>query len=499
MSQTPRKPILRAAGMSSTYYSYSIAQGQLSQIFKSSVPQKKMKHYIPLSPRLRIQIQKEQKIYQEWLEQWERNQAFNRFLMLQSFIMQCHGFSKAELDQKFGNSSELVFYHVFSFFKVNCKQYCSIALQLKAIRIFLDASSGQEFAEQFVKGNGHVIIGELLTSKHLELDDQIEIISTFISLSTSYANRSALVDDKIPSTVIDTLLAIQDDQYHNLVVNLFSRIGDSSVHLSEQIMNVILPYFLVYNTNKRAIKTLSRSYRLLMLPELSNSFDIKNHLYELIILTNSTIQEVQSDTILIFAHIAEYETPMRRAFLVQALGDLLGFSKDDVTEEEYIGLQQQQNFVLRLFVDIFTKKSETAEAVFQLLPSLLPNLVRLLGNGENFSTQNYAAQCICKMIEYNPSAKVYLSNAIPEDWVKALLENPREFCVKMTQTQSDTLSTLPRSQFLIEQTSPSTKLIETTSPKKPVEPTTPKHKTTIVQRESPLKFSPKLIKVEDLF
>ena len=499
MSQTPRKPILRAAGMSSSYYSYSIAQGQLSQMFKSNSPRKKVKHFIPLSPRLRIQIQKEQKIYQEWLEQWERNQSFNRFLILQSFIMQCKGFSKAELDKKFGNSSELVFYHIFSFFKVNCKQYCSIALQLKAIRIFLDASSGQEFGEQFVKWNGHIIIGELLSSKHLELDDQIEIISTYISLSTSYENRSALVDDKIPSTVIDTLITIQDNQYHNLVVNLFNRIADGNLHLSEQIMNVILPYFLVYYTNTRAIKTLSRSYRLLMIPELSNSFDIKNHLYELIILTNSSIQEVQNETILIFGHLAEYETPLRRAFLVQSLGDLLGFSKDDVTEEEYLGLEHQQNFVLRLFIDIFTKKPETAEAVYKLLPTLLPNLVRILGCNDNFTTQNYAAQCICKMIEYNSSARVYLSNAIPEDWVKSLIENPREFCIKMTQTQSDTLTTLPRSQFLIELTSPSTKLIETADSKKQTAPTTPKNKTTIIQRESPLKFSPKLINVEDLF
>ena len=337
-------------------------------------------------------------------------------------------------------------------------------------------------------------------SKHVELDDQIEIISTFSSLANSFPNRTALVEDKIPSIIIDTFPEVKDNQYHNLVVTLFNKIGDQNPQLSESIMNVILPCFLVYYSNERALKTLARSYRLLMLPELSNNFDIKNHLYELIILTNSSVPEVQNDAIMIFAHIAEYETPVRRAFLVQALGDLLGYSKDDVTEEEGIGLEQQQNFVLRLFVDIFTKKTQTAESVFQLMPSLLPNLVRLLGQNQSFATQNYAAQCICKMIGYDSSAKTYLTNAIPENWVSSLLSNPREFCLSMTQTQSDTLTTLERSQFLIDQNNQTTtNLIETRPIKISTAQTTTMNKSTVVERESPLKFRPKLINVEDLF
>lgn len=498
MSKTPRRPILKAAGMSSAYYSLSLAQGQLCSLFKSQSEPKHQQHVVPLSPRLRNELQKERKIYYNWLADWDRNQNFNRFLILQKFIAECSGFSKAELDTRFGHCSELVFYHIFSFFKVNCKQFCSIALQLRALRIFLEASSGQEFTEHFIKEGGHVTVAEMLDSKHLELNDQIEILLVISSLAVSYKNRTTLVDDKIPTYIIDTFNKIKDNEYHRITVTIFSKIGDGSPQLSEQIMNVILPCFLVYANDQRALKTLARSYRILMLPELSNSFDIKNHLYELIILTKSDIQEVQNDGIMIFSHLAVNEAPLRRTFLIQAVGDLLGFSKDDVTEEESVSLELQQRFVLRLFVDIFSKKSEATECLCQLMSSLLPNLTRLLGDSTNFSNQNFAAQCICKMIQYEPQARVYLSNAIPEDWVVALIKDPKEFCINMTQTQCYTLTSLERSQFLINQPTPVTKSVEVKTPKKCFNQTVKTNESTVVVRDSPLKFAPVIVDVNDI-
>ncbi|EAY03437.1 hypothetical protein TVAG_412410 [Trichomonas vaginalis G3] len=495
MSKTPRSNILRGAGMASSYYSISIIKGQLASQFKSPQDPKKQ-NYAQLSPRVRVQVQKDQKIYESWLNEWDRNANFNRFLMLQKFIRKASGFSVASLDRMFGNSTDLVFCHIFSFFKVNCLSYCSIALQLRALRVFFEAVSGQKFCEQFVSGGGHTLIADLLPSKLLEPEDQIQIMTTLSSICVSAEIRQIMVDEKIINKVIEALPITNNDQFHNLAVTFISCTGDSAPNLCESIQNTILPYFVAYSSNERAIMTLARSYRISMLPELSEMFDIKNHLYEIIVLTRSSNHEIQSDGILIFSNLMDNASSQRRDFLLQALSDLLSYSKDGVNEEDGDSLELQQSFVLRLFVDILTKKQSAAPSLCQLMTTLLPNLVRLLGNKGNFATQMHSAQCLVKLMEYNPEAKVYLTNAIPDSWVNDMIQNYREFCLNMTQTQCDTLSSLERSQFLIRQTSVN---FAAMFPKSKVKtPHSARTKTSIINRDSPLTFQPKIFNVSDI-
>lgn len=497
MSKSPRSPVLHGAGMASSYYSISIIKGQMAQQFRKEQDKKKINFGL-LSPRIRAQIQGGLKKYEVWLNEWEKSAQFNRFLMLNKFIREAQGFTVADLDNMFGNATELVFCHIFSFFKVNCKNFCSISLQLKAMRIFFEAISGQKFCDQFIKAQGHSLIANLLQSKLIEMEDRIQIIQTLLSISLSIQNRKAMVEEKIVNTIIESLPIVDDKEYHELSVKFITKIGDGSPELCDQIMNTILPYFIVFQENERSMMTLARSYRVLMLPELSESLDIKNHLYEIIVLTRSPNHEIQGDGILIFSHLMNYETTARRDFLLHALSDLLTFSKEDVSEEDAGSLGYQQSFVLRLFVDIFAQKSPAATSLCKMITSLLPNLVAILGDTASFTNQMFAAQCISKMCEFSPEAKMYLSNAIPQSWADEIIKDPRKFCIAMTQTQSDTLKSLERSQFLMRHNNSIN--FSGYFPKSKVRsPHSARTKTTLIERESPLTFNPKIINASDVF
>jgi hypothetical protein len=160
--------------------------------------------------------------------------------------------SKAQLDDRFGHASELVFIHIFAFMRLNYRRACSIALQLQTLRVFFEASSGYCFAHHFLSVGGTALLLELLKmQENLAPEDLVELMHTFLSLTTHGPRAQQLMTEtKIVDVFTAELPRFTDPELHRLTVMLFVQLAEGDELHAEQFCNAFRSKFTVYAMQK---------------------------------------------------------------------------------------------------------------------------------------------------------------------------------------------------------------------------------------------------------
>lgn len=505
----PRQP----AGMPTSHTSRSIRQklfyeARIGGVFGVEEP-KTARRSNKLSQRDIIAAKADKAKYNAWLKHWDHDPGIKRYLMLKDIVNNCKGFSKAQLDDLFGNSSELVFMHIYVFVRWNCRTGCSVALQLQALRVFFDASSGSCFVEHFLKKGGtEVLLYYLEIQNDLVQEDITEIIKTFLSLSTNGAHSIQLIlETKFLEVYLDALPKFKTDEQQELTVMLFTQLCEGNAQYSERFTSALRSKFTVYQNNPKVLLTAAHSFRLLFSPQLAADCDVKNQISEFLVLPSSENLDVQHEAVAIFSQIIENTNDVRRKYLFDILLDLISISIEDVPAHLVDIKMRQQTFALKLLNIIIVKNGEALEKMTSMIHKFLPALVRTLANSENFAAQKTACNVIKGFVKVRPQSYTYLTNAIPKEWVDQMIENPHKFCIQITPTQLDTFIAVDASMFFFDTNDePQQEVIEqkretsrdsirdtssaTTTARKKLFTPTPIIKPSVVLRESPFRFQP---------
>jgi hypothetical protein len=455
LSALPREP----AGLPSSYTSRSIRLKHMLDTRQANIfgahEDEKPKRSVPLSHRELLAVNADKRKYASWLSRWDRDPGTGRYLMLADFLKQCQGMSHAQLDDLFGHSSELVFIHMFAFLRLNFRRACSIALQLQALRVFFDASSGYCFAYQFLSSGGTVLLLELLTMQDdLAADDMREILTTFLSLTTPGPHAQQLMTEtKLVSVFTSEMVKFADPELHKLTVMLFAQLAEGDEAHAEIFCNAFRSKFSVYAIQKlEALTTAAHIVRILFTPNLAAECDIKNTISDFLALSSTDSLDVQHAGIAIFQQLLNSAIPARRKFLFDVIIDLITVNADEIPADLMDQRLLQQTFGVRLLQVIFQVRNETSLAMYEQIQRLLPGLVRAIGNTENFAAQKAACLVLVQLVDKWPDTRQFLTNAMPNEWVAALLTSPQQFCLQMTPTQIDTFQGAEPGHFFFDVT-----------------------------------------------
>ena len=489
------------AGMPTSYVTRSArldthVRSYMGGVFGS---QRRTVRSIALSPREALTVAHDKKLYDDWLAKWERDPGIGRFLMLKNFVNQCSGMSKSQLDQLFGNASELVFIHIYTFLRLNYHRGCSIALQLKALRIFFEASSGYCFAHHFLSTNGNKILLDLLKDQeNLSTEDIEELLGTFMALTAHGPEVvGALADDKFIEVFTGALAKLETDEMHKVTVELLVQLAEGNADVSDIFLIALRSHFHEYDDH--ALNTASRIYRLLLVPELAADIDIKNTISDYMPLTKSPSLDVQNNGIAIFQTLIDNLPGYRRKFVLDTITDMMSVNVDEVSDEVLDEKLRQQAFAVRLILSILTNNTPSVKLLCNNVYKLLPVLMRTVGNSQNFPAQKAACLALVKYVSVMPEVKTYLCNTIPNEWVNSMLTRPKDFSMKLTPTQLETFHTIDETSFVWgdqrEELTASMKepleiISDTSSVAASFMSTQRSAPPKIVMRESPLKFMP---------
>jgi hypothetical protein len=455
LSALPREP----AGLSTSHTSRAIRLKHILETRQTTIfggdEHEKPKRSVPLSHRELLAVKADKRKYANWLSRWDRDLGTSRFLMLEDFLKQCQGMSHAQLDDLFGHSSELVFIHMFAFLRLNFRRACSIALQLQALRVFFDASSGYCFAHQFLSSGGTALLLELLTMQDdLSPDDVREILNTFLSLTMHGPRAQQLMTEtKLVSVFTGEIVKFADPELHKLTVMLFAQLAEGDAGQAEIFCNAFRSKFSVYAIQKlEALTTAAHIVRILFTPKLAAECDIKNTISDFLALTSTDSIEVQHAGIAIFQQLLNNTISARRKFLFDVVIDLITVNADEIPADLMEQRLRQQTFAVRLLQVIFQVRNETSLALYEQIQRLLPGIVRAIGNTENFATQKAACMVLAHLVDKWPDTRQLLTNAMPKEWVTALLTSPQQFCLQMTPTQIDTFQGAEPGHFFFDVT-----------------------------------------------
>jgi hypothetical protein len=458
----------------------------------------KPKRYVQLSHRELLSVNADKRKYYSWLSRWDRDPGVGRYLMLSEFLKQCQGMSKAQLDERYGHSSELVFIHILAFLRLNYTRACSIALQLQVLRVFFDASSGFCFAIHFLTAGGTSLLTELLKMQsNLAADDLTEIMNTFLSLSVHGPRAQQLMTEtKVIDCFTSELPKFTDPDLHKLTVMLFAQLAEGDEAHAEVFCNAFRTTFPVYaNMKSEALTTAAHIFRILFTPNLAADCDVKNAIGDFLALTTAESLEVQHAAIAIFQQLLNNAVPARRKFLFDVVIDLITVNIDEVPDDLLEQRFRQQTFAVRLLLAILQVKTPTAFALYELIQRVLPALVRAIGNTQNFAAQKAACHVIARLVDKWPETKACLTNAMPSEWATALLTSPQQFCLQLTPTQIDTFQGAEASHFFFDVVQePAAKRARTddglAGEKKPVAPASGTLRVAIRMRPTPLRYIP---------
>ena len=123
------------------------------------------------------------------LRQWDSGSRATRVRILQNFIEQCDSLSAPQLERELGNSGSLLLARISSWLRLTYAMGQPVSLQLRAVRLFLSASSGQRFLAEYVEVGGLATLIEIMSLKHVADADKAEalrVLETVVAAGRHY-------------------------------------------------------------------------------------------------------------------------------------------------------------------------------------------------------------------------------------------------------------------------------------------------------------------------
>ena len=109
---------------------------------------------------------------ERFLRSWDTGTRSSRIRQLEEFIHRCADMTGPQLEEELESGASLVLARVSSWLRLSYALGHSVALQLRAIAVFVSASSGQRFLAEFVEVGGIATVIEILSLPQLPEEDK---------------------------------------------------------------------------------------------------------------------------------------------------------------------------------------------------------------------------------------------------------------------------------------------------------------------------------------
>jgi hypothetical protein len=123
------------------------------------------------------------------LREWDNGRKENRLRILKAFVAASQHKTGPELEMDYGNGASLLLTRMTAWLRLTYLLGIDVALQLRAISIFVSAASGHRFLTEFLEVGGVLTILEILNLDQLFDEDKIvalQILHTVANTGRSY-------------------------------------------------------------------------------------------------------------------------------------------------------------------------------------------------------------------------------------------------------------------------------------------------------------------------
>lgn len=375
------------------------------------------------------------------LQKWDRGSKSVRKAILQDFIAQNYNKTGPELEAEFAEAASLFLTRLTAWLRLTYMIGIGLNELLKALQIFLSASSGHKFLAEFLEVGGVLTVLEILGLKQAKEKDKTEALHLLTCVANAGRKYKELICESygIRATA-ECLAKSHSEETQECARNLLQILAHGNPNYQVQVYKGLIA--LLPCSSPKAQQMAAQTLRVVQ-PIVRNANP--SIVEPLLNLLRSLHLEVQDEAIGLLKDLMDSEL---QESLLKALVKLLRPAKEDVLKRPDI-LDDPNVPTMNSPLPVFVQQAAAAKCIGILIRekgALAEDLIRLrvthhlmfaMGNVDYADSQRQAAISLEYLCRHFPIVDERVHDAMGDSLYELFMSNPESLYVHMTPMQAD--------------------------------------------------------------
>ncbi|KAL8622431.1 hypothetical protein ACOMHN_034096 [Nucella lapillus] len=377
------------------------------------------------------------------LQEWDKGAKPVRKKILEDFIFQNENKTGPELEQEFAQAASLFLARLSAWLRLTYMNGQCLTDQLKAISIFLSASSGHKFMAEFLEVGGVLTLLEILGLKQgKEVDKTAALVCLQHIANAGRKYKELICESYGIRAVAECLAKVKSEEAQDSCRNLLLMLAQGNPRFQVQVYKGLIA--LLPCTSPKAQQMAAHALRVVQpIVEQANPSIVE----PLLNLLRTLHLEVQFEAIelikeLMNYEVAEYLLSGLVALLRPAVDDIKP-KQDDLKDPGARGLNTplpvfvQQAASAKTIGILAGESNNQAEKLIQL--RVVHNLLFAMGNSDYADSQRQASITLEHFCRTFSIVDDHVRDAMGETLYDLFMSNPEILYINMNHVQADVL------------------------------------------------------------
>ncbi|XP_062854791.1 uncharacterized protein LOC134317972 [Trichomycterus rosablanca] len=378
----------------------------------------------------------------DFLREWDRGNKVVRRRMLQTFLLQNTGKTSPELELEFSQAASLFLARICAWMRLTYMFGTCLDLQLKALKVFLSATSNHRYLLEFLEVGGMMTLLEVLKQDRTKEGEKAEALQLLsIIANTGYKYKEVVCESYGVKVVAECLVKSRSEETQRSAINLLESLAHGNLRYQKQVYKGLIA--LLACRNPTAQQLVLHTLRKVQTFVKSAHPAIVEPLLDLL---RSFHLEVQCGAIELIIELQQTEV---RDVLLSALLALLKPTRDGthkhkiLQDPEMIKMTEplpvyvQQAAAAKTLRMLAEGKRETSEELVQR--GVVHHLLYAMGNQEHAEAQIQASLALEHFVRSYPEVEEQVRSAMGSDLFNSFMHNAELLYISMDEVQADIL------------------------------------------------------------
>ncbi|KAI1889395.1 hypothetical protein AGOR_G00179370 [Albula goreensis] len=377
-----------------------------------------------------------------FFREWDQGSNRARSRMLTSFLRKHTGKTCPELEKEFSQVASLFLARLTSWTKLTYMSGTCLGLKLRAVGVFLSASSNYRYLIEFIEVGGVLMLLEILEQRDISEEDKTEALLLLQIISNAGQKFKELICESHGVNVIsECLVKSEVEKTQETVCSLLESLAHSNPTYQSLVYKSVIS--LLTCSSPRAQQLVLQTLRIVQEIVKTAQPCIVEPLLDLL---KSFHLEVQYDALQLIRDLMQYEV---RGILLRGLVALLkptkeGIQKTMICEDRGISRMPER---LPVFVQqgaaakaIRTLSQESRDVSQDLLSlRVAHHLLYAMGNKEHTDAQRQASLALEFFVNMSPVVEEQVRKVMGTTLFDLFVRDAEGFYLKIDDVQADTL------------------------------------------------------------
>ncbi|XP_035268761.1 armadillo-like helical domain containing protein 1 isoform X1 [Anguilla anguilla] len=375
-----------------------------------------------------------------FLQEWDQGNNAVRKRMLTAFLKQNEGKTCPELEVEFAQVASLFLVRLTSWIKLTYMSGSFLGLKLKAVGVFLSASSNHRYLIEFIEVGGVLTLLEILGQEDISDEDKTEALLMLLTVSNAGQKFKELIcESHGVKAIAECLVNSEAENTQETACSLLESLAHSNHRFQGQVYKGLVTLLSCNSPNAQQ----------LVLQTLRVVQEIVKTAHPCIVeplltLLKSFHLEVQYENLELIRDLTKYEV---REALLRGLVALLKPAKEGIQRHIIIEEMAEMMESLPVFVQqaaaarAIRMLSQESQELSQDLLSLgvVHHLLYAMGNKEHTDTQRQASIALEHFVRMNAVVEELVRKVMGIELFELFMNDAEAFYLKIDDIQADIL------------------------------------------------------------